>query len=203
MFVVMIVAIGGSESLTREKQQGTLARLAVTTISQGEIIAGKLLHLGLVGFVQACVLLAAGEAIGRFHLFNIDFSWGPNWWVVVLFTLPYAFTVAGLTLLMGGLFRTTQQAESLAWLVGMVFSAMGGCWWPAEIMPRGAQIAAHLFPTYWSMQAPARRGDLRPRPGCHRPADRRAAGHGLAAGLARRPDHARGPLTRPPSSVPI
>ncbi|MGD9546394.1 MAG: ABC transporter permease [Candidatus Krumholzibacteriia bacterium] len=153
MFVVMIVAIGGSETLTREKLSGTLARLATTTFSRGEIIAGKLLHLGLVGFVQALVLMAAGQAIGAIGLFGIDFTWGPRFWVILVLLIPYCYSVAGLTLLLGGLFRTTQQAESLAWLVGMIFAAMGGCWWPAEIMPTAARILGGFFPTYWAMDA--------------------------------------------------
>lgn len=153
MFVVMIVLIGGSESLTREKHQGTLARLATTTFSPAEILTGKLLHLGLAGLIQALVLMGAGQLIGMVHLFGIDFSWGPNFWAVVLFTIPFAFAVASLTLFVGGLLRTTQQAESLAWLAGMVMAAMGGCWWPLEIMPRAAQLIGSLFPTYWAMQA--------------------------------------------------
>ncbi len=153
MFMVMIVLIGGSESLTREKLHGTLSRLATTPLSRGEIIAGKLLNLGMVGFCQALVLMAAGEIIGLVNLFGIEFTWGPGWWIVVLFTIPFAFAVAGLTLFFGGLFRTTQQAESLGWLAGMVFSALGGCWWPLEIMPRTAQIIGYFFPTYWAMNA--------------------------------------------------
>ena len=35
----------------------------------------------------------------------------------------------------------------------MVFSALGGCWWPLEIMPRTAQIIGWFFPTYWAMKA--------------------------------------------------
>ncbi len=153
MFMVMTVAIGGAESLTREKLGGTLARLGATTFSRGEIIAGKLLHLGLVALVQAMVLMAAGQAIGALGLFGIDFSWGPGFGLVILALVPYAFAVAGVTLLLGGLFRTTQQAESLGWLVGMVFAALGGCWWPLEIMPRGAQILGGFFPTFWAMKA--------------------------------------------------
>ncbi|PJA73405.1 hypothetical protein CO151_13670 [bacterium CG_4_9_14_3_um_filter_65_15] len=153
MFMVMTVAIGGSESLTREKLGGTLARLATTTYSTGEILGGKLLHLVLVGMVQAMVLMAAGQAIGRLGLFGIDFSWGPRYWVVLVGLVPYAFAVGGVTLLLGGLFRTTQQAESLGWMVGMVFAALGGCWWPLEIMPRGAQILGGFFPTFWAMKA--------------------------------------------------
>jgi ABC-2 type transport system permease protein len=122
-------------------------------MSRGEIILGKLLHLGLVGFIQAMVLMAAGQLIGVFGIFGIEFTWGPNWWAVALFVIPFSFAVASLTLLIGGLFRTTQQAESLGWLFGMVLSALGGCWWPLEIMPRTAQIIGWFVPTYWSMKA--------------------------------------------------
>ena len=153
MFVVMIVLIGGSESLTREKLGGTLARLAATPMSPGEILGGKVLQLTLVGVVQAMVLMAAGQLIGIVGLFGIDFAWGPNFWAVVLVTVPLAFASAALALFFGGIFRTTQQAESLAWLFGMVFAALGGCWWPLEVMPDFALVLARFFPTYWAMKA--------------------------------------------------
>jgi ABC-type multidrug transport system permease subunit len=151
MFVVMSVLIGGAESLTREKHSGTLARLATTPFSRGEILAGKLLHLTLVGLIQALVLMAAGQAIGELRLFGISFSWGPHWPLVVVLLLPYAFAVACLTLFVGGLFRTTQQAESLGWLVGMVIAALGGCWWPNEIMPSAVRAVSRAVPTSWAM----------------------------------------------------
>jgi len=153
MFMIMTVLIGGTQALTAEKLHGTLSRLATTPMSRGEIIMGKLLHLGMVGFFQALVLMAAGQLIGVFGLFGIEFTWGPYWWVVAIFVIPFSFAVSGLTLLIGGLFRTTQQAESLGWLFGMIFSALGGCWWPLEIMPRTAQIIGWFTPTYWSMTA--------------------------------------------------
>jgi ABC-type multidrug transport system permease subunit len=152
MFVVMTVLIGGSETLTKEKYGGTLARLASTPFSRMEILAGKVLHLTLVGLVQAIVLMLAGQLIGAIHLFGIEFSWGPHAAVIVLMLIPYAFAVACLTLLVSGLFRTTQQAESLAWLLGMIIAALGGCWWPLEIMPHGARLLAQLFPSYWAMR---------------------------------------------------
>lgn len=153
MFVVMTVLIGGSESLTREKHQGTLARLLSTPFSRGEVLGGKVLHLTLVGLVQALVLMGAGEAMGAFHLFGIDFSWGPHAPTLILVLIPYAFSVACLTLFVGGLFRTTQQAESMAWLLGMILAAIGGCWWPLEAMPHGARVLAAFSPAYWAMSA--------------------------------------------------
>ena len=102
MFMIMTVLIGGTQSLTKEKLHGTLARLATTPMSRDEIILGKLLHLGMVGLVQALVLMISGELIGLFGLFGIEFTWGPNWWVVAFFMVFFSFCVAGLTLLIGG-----------------------------------------------------------------------------------------------------
>jgi ABC-2 type transport system permease protein len=153
MFVVMSVLIGGSESLTREKLEGTLARLATTPMSRGEILGGKLLHLGLVGVLQAMVLMGAGQLLGVIGLFGIDFSWGPYFWGVIIVVLPLAFASAALALFLGGIFRTTQQAESLGWLVGMIFSALGGCWWSLEFVQGVPRLLGHFFPTFWAMTA--------------------------------------------------
>ena len=30
-------------------------------------------------------------------------------------------------------------------------AAMGGCWWPSEVMPEWLRTAAHVFPTTWAM----------------------------------------------------
>jgi ABC-type multidrug transport system permease subunit len=35
----------------------------------------------------------------------------------------------------------------------MVMAAIGGCWWPSEVMPSWLQRAAHAFPTAWAMDA--------------------------------------------------
>ncbi len=152
MFVVMSVLIGGAESLTRERHAGTLARLGTTPFSRGEILGGKLLHLTLTGLIQALVLMAAGQAIGATGLFGIEFSWGPRWPLLLLLLVPYAVAVACLTLWIGGLFHTTQQAESLGWLLGMVMAALGGCWWPNEIMPAAVRAIARGVPTSWAME---------------------------------------------------
>ncbi len=33
----------------------------------------------------------------------------------------------------------------------MVLAALGGCWWPSEVMPRWLWSAAHVLPTPWAM----------------------------------------------------
>ena len=35
----------------------------------------------------------------------------------------------------------------------MVMAALGGCWWPSEVVPRWLWRASHVFPTAWAMDA--------------------------------------------------
>ena len=35
----------------------------------------------------------------------------------------------------------------------LVMAAMGGCWWPMEVMPDFMKTVGHLFPTAWAMDA--------------------------------------------------
>jgi ABC-2 type transport system permease protein len=152
MFVVMTVLIGGSEAITSEKQGGTLRRLATAPLSPSSILMGKTLGLTLLGLTQAAILLVATELLVRFGLIDLDFLWSAHVVGLMPLLVCYSLCVAALGLLLSGLFRTTQQAEGLAWLVGMVLSGIGGTWWPLEIMPKGMQMAGNFMPTAWAMK---------------------------------------------------
>lgn len=152
MFVVMTVLIGGSEALTKEKERGTLRRLATTPLSAGEILLGKTLGLTLLGLTQALILVIATDALAAFGVGQIDFRWATILGPVAPTLIAYCICVASLGLLLSGLLRTPQQAESLAWLFGLGMSALGGAWWPLEIMPEPMKIVGRLFPTTWAME---------------------------------------------------
>jgi ABC-2 type transport system permease protein len=152
MFVVMTVLIGGSSSLTTEREQGTLRRLATTPLSPRQIIAGKTLGLTFVGLVQAGILIAATEVLRLVPALSSDFSWVPHLISLLPLLIAYCACIATVTLFASGMLRTPQQAESLAWLVGMAMSALGGAWWPTEIMPPGMRIVGQFFPTAWAME---------------------------------------------------
>ena len=152
MFVVMTVLIGGSSSLTMEREQGTLRRLATTPLSPRQIIAGKTLGLTFIGLVQAGVLIGATELLRMVPALQSDFRWLPHLLALVPLLIAYCASIATLTLFVSGLLRTPQQAESLAWLIGMALSALGGSWWPLEIMPRLMRMVGNFIPTAWAME---------------------------------------------------
>ena len=63
----------------------------------------------------------------------------------------YAVAVAGISTFLGAILANPEQASIVGWLVSMVMAAMGGCWWPSEVMPEWLRTAAHIFPTAWAM----------------------------------------------------
>lgn len=146
MTVLMMTVIYGGVFLTLEKRDGTLRRQAAGPIGAKGLLAGKLMGRLLVAGLQTVVLLAAGR-----FLFGLDFGSSPAGLALLLAT--YAFSAAGLATLCGAIFRTPEQASAIGWLVAMVMSALGGCWWPSEVVPRWLWHAAHVFPTTWAMDA--------------------------------------------------
>ena len=60
--------------------------------------------------------------------------------------------VAGcLSVLAGLLCRTEKQVILVAIFGAMVLSALGGCWWPIELVPETFKTIAMLTPSYWAM----------------------------------------------------
>jgi ABC-2 type transport system permease protein len=144
MIVLMMTVIYGGVFLTIEKRSGVLRRQAGLPVSRGNIFAGKLGGRLMVAAFQTVVLLLAGRFI-----FHVGFGSSPAGLALLL--AAYVFAVAGLATLIGAVLRTPEQASAIGWIASMVMAAMGGCWWPSEVVPRWLWHAAHVFPTAWAM----------------------------------------------------
>jgi ABC-type multidrug transport system permease subunit len=144
--VLMMTLIYGAVFLTIEKREGLLERQLTLPISRTTILAGKVLGRVFVALLQIVILVAAGR-----FLFHLDFGHS----AVALFALllSYAFAVAGIATFLGAILANPEQASIVGWLASMVMAAMGGCWWPSEVMPEWLRQAAHVFPTTWAMDA--------------------------------------------------
>lgn len=145
-FVLMMTIIYGGVFLTIEKQKGMIRRQGMLPISRGSLIAGKLAGRMLLAGVQIAIYLLAGRLI-----YGLSFGDSPAGLLLVLFA--YGAAVAGLSLLFGALLHTPEQASTVGWISSMVMGALGGCWWPSELMPRWLWSVAHLFPSAWAMDA--------------------------------------------------
>lgn len=146
MMVLMMTLIYGGVFLTMEKREGMLRRQGSVPMTRSQLFAGKLMGRLLVAGAQIVVLILAGRFI-----FGLSLGGSPL--ALVMLLISYAIAVASLSTLLGVVARTPEQASAFGWILSMVLAAMGGCWWPSEVMPRWLWSAAHVFPTAWAMDA--------------------------------------------------
>ena len=144
MTVLMMTLIYGAVFLTLEKRQGMIRRQAALPLSRGTVFLGKLAGRFLLAGVQAVLLLLAGAFL--FHV-----SWGSSPGGLALLLGAYLLTVAALSTFLGAILSTPEQASAVGWVSSMLLAALGGCWWPSEVMPRWLWSSAHVLPTPWAM----------------------------------------------------
>lgn len=144
--VLMMTVIYGAVFLAMEKVDGALRRQGTLPVSRGDIVLGKLLGRFLLAAAQIAVLVAVATLF-------YGARWGRDPGGLLVALAAFALCCAALGLLGGAIFRTPEQAGALGWIAPLVMAALGGCWWPLEIVPRGMQLAGHVSPAAWAMDA--------------------------------------------------
>lgn len=145
MFAFMSTLIYGAAGLTKERRNGTIARLGTAPVSRTEMILGKLAGRALIATVQVSIFLFMGA-----FLFRVDWSQSPLGLALVVVCIIFCASAFGL--LGGTLFKSPDAAAGVGVVLSLVMSALGGCWWPSEVMPRWLQTASHVFPTAWAVE---------------------------------------------------
>lgn len=143
MFTLLFM-LNGANTLLYERDFGTLRRLLIMPMSAATILAGKLLGMFLGGMVQIGLLITAGSLF--FHV-----PWGQSPLALATLVVCFALAATGFSLMMAALVRTRLQLSAISLLCVLVMSALGGCWWPLQIMPQWLQVIGYCFPTAWAM----------------------------------------------------
>jgi ABC-2 type transport system permease protein len=144
LFLMTNTVIYGSIFLALEKQNRCLARLAAMPVGRGDLLAGKVLGRVLIGLAQSAIMIVAGALL--YHVW-----WGPSPIALVALLICLALTAAAIGIFLGGLVRTPEQAGAISWIVPLFLGAIGGCWWPLEVVPRWMQLLGHISPAAWAM----------------------------------------------------
>jgi len=130
--------------LVLERKSRTLQRLLTTPITRVEVIAGHVLAMFAVVFIQQVLLIAAGQLA-----FGVDYMREPVGILLVMVTL--ALWVASLGLLIGAISKGEDQVIMWSLIAMFVFAAMGGAWFPLDITGQTFSTIGHLMPTAWAM----------------------------------------------------
>ena len=142
--VMMMTLIYGGVFLTIEKESGMLRRQAALPMSRRGVFFGKLLGRLLMAAIQIVILVLAGR-----FLFGV--SWGSSPTGLALMLTSFVVAIAALSTLLGAVLKTPAQASSVGWIGSMIMAALGGCWWPGELMPGWMRTVSHALPTAWAM----------------------------------------------------
>ncbi len=149
MFVMLVALTYGSASVSAERESGLLRRLLTTPVGRTELVAAKIAGRFVVAVVQITVLVAVGLAA---HV-ALGVPIGDRPLLLYAVLLVFAATVAPIGVALGALIRDPDRAAFAGVLATMVMAALGGCWWPIEVVSRPLQLLSFAFPTGWAMSA--------------------------------------------------
>jgi len=144
-FIMMMVLIYGGVSVMEDRKRGILGRLLFSPLSTGELFQAKLLGRWAMGLLQALMLFTIGKIFFRLNLGSVPLA--------LLVIAVFALAMAALSLFIGSLCTKEDMIIGLSVLLANIFAALGGCWWPNEIVPPTVRIVARISPAYWAMDA--------------------------------------------------
>ena len=140
---VMFAVLGGMALLIEDKRQGTMQRLASMPVTRSQLLGGKILGRFSLGMMQYLIIFAIGMVVGQ--------SFGRDPLALVLIMLAFALCVTALSFALGSFVRDETQAAGLTNLLGISLAALGGAWWPLEIVPDLMRTVGHISPVAWAM----------------------------------------------------
>lgn len=142
----MLTALLTILSFVAEKRGGTLDRLLATPLSEGELVAGYAAAFGLIGVVQALLLL--GVAVAAFNVMIVGT-------VALAFFIIALLCVVSLSLgiLLSTLAESELQAIQMVPLIVLPSFLLAGIFWPVEAIPPYLRPLSYLIPPYWAIDA--------------------------------------------------
>lgn len=141
---LLFLALERAKGLLDERQRGTALRLRLAAPTRA-LLLGAALSTALLALAVSAVVLSVG-ALG----FGLEVRGSRLGFAALL--VAQAVTVAGFSLLLAGLGRTSVQITTLGTLAVLVMSFLGGATMPTFLMPAWVQDAAVVVPTTWATQ---------------------------------------------------
>lgn len=145
VFFVFFMGANGAESIIREQEEGTLARLFTTPNSTLTILAGKFVGVFVTLVMQTAVLLAASALI-------FQITWGKPL-AVLLSTLGLIMAATGFGVMVMSFIKSTRQTGPVLGGVMTITGALGGLFSNGiPNLPEAMDKIALFVPQGWAMQ---------------------------------------------------
>ncbi len=144
MFMLFTVAASGG-SLLRERQNGTIRRIQISSTSPVHYLLGKYIAFFLIAYLQTWVMLLAGHLVFRVDLIS-------HLPTLIVFGALVAMAATSFGILLAAVCRTVEQVSSFSTLLILVMSAIGGSMLPRQFMPDAMQRLGYFTFNGWAMQ---------------------------------------------------
>lgn len=144
MIVMVSVMVVMSQSVVKEREQGTLEQIFTTPITRTEYLLGKTIPYALLACVQALLVAVFGVL-----WFRVPFHGSVL--LVVLGVGLFMLTSIGLGLLVSLVSHTRHQAQQTIMFVMLPMVILSGFIFPIESMPEAIQPFTRLIPLTWAL----------------------------------------------------
>ena len=151
IFAMFFIAIPLSNSILKEKTEGSVFRLHTMPTPYLLLINGKILVYVLVCLIQFLLMLA----VGKFLLPQMGLPalvLGNSMMGIFILTMATAFAATGFGVTVGTLATTDHQAAIMGSLSILLLSALGGIWVPSYVMPEVMRNISAWSPLNWSLE---------------------------------------------------
>jgi ABC-2 type transport system permease protein len=131
----------------QDVQTGKIKRITMSPTSTGELFLGQLTSRFLWGCLQVLLIGGAGSVILGVHF---ELPWG----YTALMLAAYMVAAISLGLLLASFFTSLEKANAVGVITALVLAALGGCWWPLELVRSEVMRTVAMFlPTGLMMSA--------------------------------------------------
>lgn len=136
--------VTSAQILVQERKSRTLQRLMTTAMRPWEIVAGHLLAMFTLTFLQTAMLVIFGQLVLGVNYFREPLG-------TLLVSVALGLWVASMGLLIGVLAKEEQQVILFSMIAMFLFSALGGTWFPLEAAGGAFAAIGKLLPSAWAM----------------------------------------------------
>jgi len=136
--------VTSAQILVQEKKSRTLQRLITTNMKPWEVVAGHMLAMFTITFLQTVMLIVFGQWV-----LKVDYLREPLG--VLLVSMTLGLWVASMGLLIGVIAKEEQQVILYAMIAMFLFSALGGTWFPLEATGGAFAAIGKAMPSAWAM----------------------------------------------------
>jgi ABC-2 type transport system permease protein len=142
-FALLILSLGFMADVPRELSRGTLQRQLAAPVRASGVVLGKMFSCAIMGLI----ISAAMALVGALMLgVRADLA------AFVLLCLAFVLASTGFLTFVFSIVRSEAQGATLASIVIMVMSFLGGSWIPLDSLPPFVEKLAHGTLNYWGIR---------------------------------------------------